>query len=172
MVYQETRVPLSFQIKFYSYANYDMIIAITKLFKANPRNWQDSLIKPVNAKVSADLINNLIEYQNYIFGQITLYQQGTVLKSSDINLKLLIQNLEFLRLLCEDHNPIFQTLLINSEDILQSEFQGQILIKLVFSLSKEIVKIFTHNKSQMNFIQQLSNPSKFNSLIDLENKLT
>ena len=42
----------------------------------------------------------------------------------------------------------------------------------VFTLSREIVKIFIHSKSQEKYVEKLSNKKKFNMLIDLENQLT
>ena len=164
----------SAQIKFYDYSNIEIINAITKLFKANPRYWQESLLIQSNVKSSSQIVNTLLEYQNFILAQIVLYQKGNVLSSSNVNTKILIQNLEFLRLLCEDHNPIFQTFLIRTDEYLAlgENNSQQILLTLIFNLSKEIVKIFTHNKTQKHYIELLSNQEQFEDLIDLEEKLT
>ena len=173
--FNDSTVTLS-KINFYDYSFYESITVITKLFKKNPRLWQDSLTNPLNtlnAKLGAKIIDYLLKFQIYIFGQITLYQPLSVLGSTDMHCKLLIQNLEFLRLLCEDHNPIFQTFLIQAENILMFDANApSIPLVFVFTLSKEIVKIFIHSKSQENYIEKLSNKNKFNMLIDLENQLT
>ena len=173
--FNDSTVTLS-KINFYDYSFYESITVITKLFKKNPRLWQDSLTNPLNtlnAKLGSKIIDYLLKFQIYIFGQITLYQPLSVLGSTDMHCKLLIQNLEFLRLLCEDHNPIFQTFLIQAENILMFDACApSIPLVFVFTLSREIVKIFIHSKSQEKYVEKLSNKKKFNMLIDLENQLT
>ena len=165
------RLSIEDKVKVYDYTNYEIMIAITKLFKTNPRYWQETLL--IYHSSFSRILIAILEYQNFVLAQIVLYDQANVLPSSDINLKILIQNIEFLRLLCEDHNPIFQTFLIRNEEFVKDDIVNspKALLNLVFALSVEIIKIFSHNKKQKKYINLFISNDKFESLIELEETL-
>lgn len=86
---------------------------IDKCFKSNPTLWQEVVVEMAIA--SRDLI------YIFIIKQLPFLLQFIFIEFNKIDTKdtkyydNFINILEFLRLLCEDHNPLFQTLLINFE---------------------------------------------------------
>ena len=86
---------------------------IDKCFKVNPNIWQDIF---VDIGVSGrDLIYNIIMKQLPFLLQFIFIEFNKIDTKDTKYYEYFVNVLEFLRLLCEDHNPLFQTMFINYE---------------------------------------------------------
>ena len=86
---------------------------IDKLFKVNPTIWQEIF---VDIGVSGrDLIYNIIMKQLPFLLQFIFIEFNKIDTKETKYYEYFVNVLEFLRLLCEDHNPLFQTMFINYE---------------------------------------------------------
>lgn len=156
-------------ITFIDYSIFPLLRATTRLFKLNPQHWQEKLVSL--CKCTGQIMNSTISFQNFILAQMYLYEVNDILSSVpkiNFNLKFLQQYLEFLRLLCEDHNPLFQTMLVGSKNYFSST-KG--IIELTFNISNEILKIITYKIQQSEFLKYFPIRQKFDTLVDLESSL-
>ena len=86
---------------------------IDKLFKVNPTIWQEIFVDiGVNGR---DLIYNIIMKQLPFLLQFIFIEFNKIDTKETKYYQYFVNVLEFLRLLCEDHNPLFQTMFINYE---------------------------------------------------------
>ena len=86
---------------------------IDKCFKSNPSLWQEIFVNMgVNGR---DLIYNIIMKQLPFLLQFIFFEFNKIDKKETQFYQYFVNVLEFLRLLCEDHNPLFQTMFINYE---------------------------------------------------------
>ena len=86
---------------------------IDKCFKVNPNIWQDIFVDiGVNGR---DLIYNIIMKQLPFLLQFIFIEFNKIDTKETKYYEYFVNVLEFLRLLCEDHNPLFQTMFINYE---------------------------------------------------------
>ena len=86
---------------------------IDKLFKVNPTIWQEIFVDiGVNGR---DLIYNIIMRQLPFLLQFIFIEFNKIDTKETKYYEYFVNVLEFLRLLCEDHNPLFQTMFINYE---------------------------------------------------------
>ena len=86
---------------------------IDKCFKSNPSTWQELFVSM--GQNGRDLIYNIIMKQLPFLLQFIFIEFNKIDKKETQFYKYFINVLEFLRLLCEDHNPLFQTMFINYE---------------------------------------------------------
>ena len=86
---------------------------IDKCFKANPGLWQQIFVNMGNN--ARNLIYNLNMRQLPFLLQFIFIEFNKIDTKETKFYQYFLDILEFLRLLCEDHNPIFQTMLINYE---------------------------------------------------------
>ncbi len=99
------------------------IESIIKLFKTNPGFWQSIIVD--ESQNTKDLFNILITKQLPFLIQFVFIEFNRIdCNNENFYYQNFVNILEFLRLLCEDHNPLFQTMLINYEKCL-----GKISIK-------------------------------------------
>ena len=86
---------------------------IDKCFKTNPSMWQEIFVSMgLNGR---DLIYNIIMRQLPFLLQFIFIEFNKIDKKDTKFYQYFVNVLEFLRLLCEDHNPLFQTMFINYE---------------------------------------------------------
>jgi len=86
---------------------------IDKCFKTNPHMWQEIFVSMgLNGR---DLIYNIIMRQLPFLLQFIFIEFNKLDKKDTQFYQYFVNVLEFLRLLCEDHNPLFQTMFINYE---------------------------------------------------------
>ena len=86
---------------------------IDKCFKVNPNIWQDIFVEiGTNGR---DLIYNIIMKQLPFLLQFIFIEFNKIDTKETKYYEYFVNVLEFLRLLCEDHNPLFQTMFINYE---------------------------------------------------------
>ena len=86
---------------------------IDKCFKVNPNLWQQTF---VNMNINGrNLIYNIIMKQLPFLLQFIFIEFNKIDTKETKFYQYFVDILEFLRLLCEDHNQIFQTMLINYE---------------------------------------------------------
>ena len=86
---------------------------VDKCFKSNPSVWQEIFVD--NAENGKELIYNIIMKQLPFLLQF-IYIEFNKIDTREIKYyEYFVNVLEFLRLLCEDHNPLFQTMFINYE---------------------------------------------------------
>ena len=107
----------------------------------------------------------LITYQIYYLMQSVIYSNAVILPYSKDNFKLLIKSIDFLILFCEDHNPLFQTMLMGNY-ITHAKNQKFDFVKLIFDSSCEMTRIFTHVSKQKDSIEPLGFMEQYESLID------
>ena len=86
---------------------------IDKCFKSNPSLWQELFVSM--GENGRDLIYNIIMRQLPFLLQFIFIEFNKIDKKETKFYQYFINVLEFLRLLCEDHNPLFQTMFINYE---------------------------------------------------------
>ena len=86
---------------------------IDKCFKVNPHIWQDIFVD-IGAS-GRDLIYNIIMKQLPFLLQFIFIEFNKIDTKETKYYEYFVNVLEFLRLLCEDHNPLFQTMFINYE---------------------------------------------------------
>ena len=157
-----------FKINYFQYSNTLIIEVGQRLFLSNPKFWQDKIVEsPSTAKT---MLVPLLTYQIYYLMQSVIYSNSVILPYSRDNLKLLITSIDFLRLLCEDHNPLFQTMLIGNY-IPHAKNQKFDFVKLIFDSSCEMTRIFTHVSKQKDTIESLGFMEQYESLIDLDEEL-
>ena len=87
--------------------------SVCKVFKSNPGLWQDVIVSQV--EITKNIINIFIKKQIPYLIQFIFIEFNRIDSKETPYYQIFINMLEFLRLLCEDHNPLFQTLLINYE---------------------------------------------------------
>ena len=86
---------------------------IDKCFKSNPSMWQEIFVSMgTNGR---DLLYNIIMKQLPFLLQFIFIEFNKIDKKETKFYQYFVNVLEFLRLLCEDHNPLFQTMFINYE---------------------------------------------------------
>ena len=86
---------------------------VDKCFKSNPNMWQEIFVSMgINGR---DLIYNIIMKQLPFLLQFIFIEFNKIDKKETPFYQYFVNVLEFLRLLCEDHNPLFQTMFINYE---------------------------------------------------------
>ena len=86
---------------------------IDKCFKVNPSMWQEIFVDI--GTYGRDLIYNIIMKQLPFLLQFIFIEFNKIDKKDTKYYDYFVNVLEFLRLLCEDHNPLFQTMFINYE---------------------------------------------------------
>ena len=86
---------------------------IDKCFKTNPNMWQDIFVDL--GTYGRDLIYNIIMRQLPFLLQFIFIEFNKIDTKESKYYDYFVNVLEFLRLLCEDHNPLFQTMFINYE---------------------------------------------------------
>ena len=86
---------------------------IDKCFKSNPSMWQDKFVEI--GTYGRDLIYNIIMRQLPFLLQFIFIEFNKIDTKESKYYQYFVNVLEFLRLLCEDHNPLFQTMFINYE---------------------------------------------------------
>ena len=86
---------------------------IDKLFKVNPTIWQEKFVD--TGTNGRDLIYNIIMKQLPFLLQFIFIEFNKIDTKESRYYEYFLNVLEFLRLLCEDHNPLFQTMFINYE---------------------------------------------------------
>ena len=86
---------------------------IDKCFKSNPSTWQELFVSM--GQNGRDLIYNIIMKQLPFLLQFIFIEFNKIDKKETQFYQYFLNVLEFLRLLCEDHNPLFQTMFINYE---------------------------------------------------------
>ena len=86
---------------------------VDKCFKTNPSLWQELFVSM--GENSRDLIYNIIMKQLPFLLQFIFIEFNKIDTKETKFYQYFLNVLEFLRLLCEDHNPFFQTMLINYE---------------------------------------------------------
>ena len=94
-----------------------IIESCCKLFKTNPNHWQDVIVDESN--ITKNIIYIFIEKQLPFLIQFIFIEFNRIDCNETPYYKNFVNILEFLRLLCEDHNPIFQSLLINYEKAIE-----------------------------------------------------
>ncbi len=157
-----------FKINYFQYSNTLYIEVGQRLFLSNPKFWQDKIVE--SPSIAKTMLIPLLTYQIYYLMQSVIYSNSVILPYSRDNLKLLITSIDFLRLLCEDHNPLFQTMLIGNY-IPLAKNQRFDFIKLIFDSSCEMTKIFSHVSKQKETIEPLGFMEQYESLIDLDEEL-
>ena len=86
---------------------------VDKCFKSNPHMWQEIFVSMgINGR---DLIYNIIMKQLPFLLQFIFIEFNKIDTKQTPFYQYFVNVLEFLRLLCEDHNPLFQTMFINYE---------------------------------------------------------
>ena len=159
---------MKFQNNFMLYSNAVIIEIAQRVFFHNPKYFQSLLVKFY--EFSKSILIPLITYQIYYLIQTFLFSIGEIFIIRKENLNILINSLDFLRLLCEDHNPLFQTIFFGNY-ITRALKQHFNFIKLIFQSSTQIIKIFTHYQKQKFFIDTLSFNTPYNYLTELEEEL-
>ena len=93
-------------------SNLKIISIINRIFKLNPDIFQKILAEHNKAK---DFLFYVLDKQLIFVFQFILMDSISLNSNEENNVfyKLIIEYIEFLRLTCENHNKIFQTLLIN-----------------------------------------------------------
>ena len=86
---------------------------IDKCFKVNPTIWQEIFVEI--GSNGRDLIYNIIMKQLPFLLQFIFIEFNKIDTKETKYYQYFVNVLEFLRLLCEDHNPLFQTMFINYE---------------------------------------------------------
>ena len=86
---------------------------IDKCFKTNPNMWQDIFVDL--GTYGRDLIFIIIMKQLPFLLQFIFIEFNKIDTKESKYYDYFVNVLEFLRLLCEDHNPLFQTMFINYE---------------------------------------------------------
>ena len=157
-----------FKINYFQYSNSLVIEVAQRLFLSNPKFWQDKIVE--SPSIAKTMLVPLITYQIYYLMQSVIYSNAVILPYSKDNFKLLIKSIDFLRLLCEDHNPLFQTMLMGNY-ITHAKNQKFDFVKLIFDSSCEMTRIFTHVSKQKDSIEPLGFMEQYESLIDLDEEL-
>ena len=96
--------------------------SVCKVFKTNPSLWQDTVVSQV--EITKNVINIFIKKQLPFLIQFIFVEFNRIDSKETPYYQIFVNMLEFLRLLCEDHNPIFQTLLINYEKAIKDIEDG------------------------------------------------
>ena len=159
---------IKFQNNFMLYSNKLIIEVGHRIFMYNPKLFQNLLVKYY--EFGKSIIIPLISYQIYYLIQSFLFSMGEIFPISKENLNILINSLDFLRLLCEDHNPLFQTIYFGNY-ITKGLYQNFNFIKLIYSSSYNILKIFTHFQKQKFYVENLSFITPYKYLLELEIEL-
>jgi len=92
--------------------NANILEVLNKLFKTEPNIWQQIITESKDAKVFFEFVIKSQLFYTYQF-IITDFCRLSFNKEENFHYKQFLNYLEFLRLTCEDHNKIFQTLQIN-----------------------------------------------------------
>lgn len=121
--------------------------SVCKVFKSNPGLWQDVIVSQV--EITKNIINIFIKKQIPYLIQFIFIEFNRIDSKETPYYQIFINMLEFLRLLCEDHNPLFQTLLINyekaTEDIdgQKSENSSSVIKEEKQKIKNKVKKFFT-----------------------------
>jgi len=145
--------------------NQFILESINKVFKVDPHLWQDIMIEKIQD--SKILISNIIEKQLPFLLQCILIEFNKLDKNKNCTYYYTFLNMiEFFRLLCEDHNKIFQTLLINFKinDSDKDYFHFNFILKipaiflqyLKYSSEKSGLITFFNDRNS-DFFDQMSN---------------
>jgi hypothetical protein len=141
-------------ISLYDESDTILIETINMLFITDPNLFQD-LIKQ-NSKLMKSCIFNYIQKQIFYLSQFVMIEFHNVNNTIEVTMKRnLLEILEFLRLLCENHHKIFQTFLLTiklNDNILFIEF----LFKLAISILKSI-ELFKVKKKYVLFFKENNN---------------
>ena len=106
-------------LSLYNEKNTKHLNSIIKLFKTDPTTWQNIIVDSVGT--SKFFFTSLISSQLAFLLQFIFIEFNRLdTKNSAYHKNNFLTCIEYIRLLCEDHNKIFQTYLINSK-ILESE---------------------------------------------------
>lgn len=148
--------------------NNNLLKIINKLFKTDPDTFQLAILNCSN--YSKLIIDNIITKQLVFLFQFWFIEFNKLnlvpCNSTNFSSDNFINCLEFLRLLCENHNKIFQTLLLNYEVIDNQQF---FLINFLFKIPSIIISNIDYFKNKKSFILYFKNGednSYFNSLIE------
>ena len=153
--------------------------SICKLFKTDPIVWQNYFMS--NRDICKELLSDLIKNQ-FVYLIEPIYIEYNKLECVFDNsiYDYYCKIIEFIRLLCEDHNSFFQTLIIHfpvssdksfckSEDIKNNYGKFLELIVLIWINIGEEMKIFSKKK---NFIKFFNDKQKyFNRILYSINEL-
>ena len=143
--------------------NTTVLESVNKLFKCAPDIWQEIIINSI--KESKSIISSIIEKKLAFLLQYILIEFNRLNSNKESRYRTkFISLIEFLRLLCESHNKIFQTLLINYKinEINENYFHFNFILKIpVISLrylhhyrnKKDIVLYF--KKTNMDFFEEV-----------------
>ena len=159
---------IKFKNNFMLYSNSMIIEIAQRVFFHNPKYFQNLIVKFYD--FSKSMLIPLITYQIYYLIQTFLFSIGDVFIIRKESLDILINSLDFLRLLCEDHNPLFQTIFFG-DYITKALKQNFNFIKLIFQSSTQIIKIFGHFQKQKFYVDTMSFKTPYNYLTELEEEL-
>lgn len=135
---------------YYNWDNYTLLHVVNKLFKSDPNTWQSIVVD--TAPITKLRIDSVITKQiTFLFQFIFIEFHRLDHQTLSLHYKAFLDLIEFLRLLCEDHNKIFQSLLINYKIDLSSE--NNFLINFIFRLPIIVLTNVEYFKGKKNFIK-------------------
>jgi len=142
--------------------------SINKVFKSAPHLWQDIILDRIND--SKNLITSIIEKQfPFLFQCILIEFNRLDTKKDSVYHQMFLNLFEFFRLLCENHNKIFQTLLINFKinEVNDDYYHFNFILKIPIIIF-EYLKYYNEKKEMLRFFGE--NDSFY--FEDILNKLT
>lgn len=148
------------QINSMSEENFHTLGIINKLFKSEPHIWQNVICLISNAR---NYINHIIQFKlMYIFQLIAFNYNNISFNCETYTVyQLYLRMIEFLRLTCEDHNKIYQTLFVNINIL-----ENFSLLSFLFLSSSMIKNIISKKMIKNDINKYFRNFSKDNSYFD------
>ena len=152
-------------LSYFPEGNQILLESINHLFKSEPTMWQSTITK--SCSFTKKLIKNIIQYQlpftmQFIFIEFTRLNSNEKCPPIE-NFKSLV---EFLRLHCEDHNKVYQTLFINSivNDFIENNFT-ELILKISMAVPNHLI-YFKYKKALLKNFKPATTPF-FNDIIIL-----
>ena len=132
-----------------------IIESIDLCFKSNPDHWQDIIVdESIKEK---ELVHILINKQLPFLIQFIFIEFNRIDTVESPYYKNFINVLEFLRLFCEDHNPLFQTMFINYDkavgNIDLEDFGKDVFIPFIFRIPILILKNMKHSLEKVELLE-------------------
>ena len=141
----------------YIEAKTEFIEIVDKLFKANPEHWQNIICN--ESAVTRDLICILITKQLPFLVQFLFIEFMKIDTKKSKYYDNFVNMLEFLRLLCEDHNLLFQSLLINYEKAIGKTringYERYLFIPFVTKIPVLILEHINYNLTKRPALQKI-----------------
>ena len=136
-----------------------IIESIDLCFKSNPAHWQDIVVDESNK--GKELVNILINRQLPFLIQFIFIEFNRIDTVESPYYKNFINVLEFLRLFCEDHNPLFQTMYINYDKAIGTVdlevFGKDIFIPFIFRIPILILENMKHSLEKVELLDNFRN---------------